>query len=307
MAQLSTHPSILTVYQASVSADGRPYLVMECAPRPWPALPRPSRCPSPRCCSIGVQIASAVETAHRAGVLHRDIKPSNILLTAYGHPVLSDFGIAATLGEAETTEAIGLSIPWSAPEVLLDETSGHDRQRGLGARRHALLAARRPLAVRGPGQGEHLGRAHGAHQQGPSPQPIGGADVPPAARARARARDVARRPRTGSAACSSSSANCRRVEAELDLPQTPIEVAMDDWAIATAVDMEERTRISGANVVTTGGAPAQPASPRRARAMTVTPPSTVGRSGTGTSGSPARQRGRDRAAAAWSGRCWPSP
>ena len=70
----------------------------------------------PEVLRIAVKIGSAIETAHRAGVLHRDIKPSNILLTAYGHPVLSDFGIASTLSESEgTTESVGMSIPWSAP------------------------------------------------------------------------------------------------------------------------------------------------------------------------------------------------
>ena len=95
MAQLSGHPSILTVYQASVSADGRPYLVMELCSASLSERYRRERISVAEVLRIAVKIGSAVETAHRAGVLHRDIKPSNILLTAYGHPVLSDFGIAA--------------------------------------------------------------------------------------------------------------------------------------------------------------------------------------------------------------------
>jgi serine/threonine protein kinase len=58
---------------------------------------RQERLPVDEVLRIAIKIGSAIETAHRAGVLHRDIKPSNILLTAYGHPVLSDFGIASTL------------------------------------------------------------------------------------------------------------------------------------------------------------------------------------------------------------------
>src|SRR3954471_979467 len=119
MAQLSTHPSILTVYQASVSADGRPYLVMELCSASLSERYRRESIPVPEVLRIAVKIGSAIETAHRAGVLHRDIKPSNILMTAYGHPVLSDFGIAATLSESDDKEAVGLSIPWSAPEVLM--------------------------------------------------------------------------------------------------------------------------------------------------------------------------------------------
>src|SRR5690349_18317345 len=125
MAQLSAHPSILTVYQASVSSDGRPYLVMELCSASLSQRYRAERLPVAEVLRIAVKIGSAIETAHRAGVLHRDIKPSNILLTAYGHPVLSDFGIASTLSGATggpgEGAVVGMSIPWSAPEVLMDE------------------------------------------------------------------------------------------------------------------------------------------------------------------------------------------
>ena len=178
MAQLSTHPSILTVYQASVSADGRPYLVMELCSAAIGQRYRTEPLPVPTVLSIGIRIASAVETAHRAGVLHRDIKPSNILTTVYGHPVLSDFGIAATLGEADITEAIGLSIPWSAPEVLLDETSGTIASEvwALGATIYSLLAGRSPFEV--PGKENTSAELISRITRG-RPQPIDRADVPP--------------------------------------------------------------------------------------------------------------------------------
>jgi len=44
---------------------------------------------------VGVRLAGALETAHRASVLHRDIKPDNILLSDYREPKLADFGIPA--------------------------------------------------------------------------------------------------------------------------------------------------------------------------------------------------------------------
>jgi Serine/threonine protein kinase len=166
------------VYQASVSADGRPYLVMELCSSAIGQRYRSDPLPVPEVLSIGVRIASAVETAHRAGVLHRDIKPSNILTTAYGHPVLSDFGIAATLSEADVTEAIGLSIPWSAPEVLLDETSGAVASEvwSLGATIYSLLAGRSPFEL--PGKENTSAELIQRITKG-RPQPIGRPDVPP--------------------------------------------------------------------------------------------------------------------------------
>src|SRR5665213_146587 len=241
MAQLSTHPSILTVYQASVSADGRPYLVMELCSAAIAQRYRLEPLPVSEVLSIGVRIASAVETAHRAGVLHRDIKPSNILMTAYGHPVLSDFGIAATLGEADVTEAIGLSIPWSAPEVLLDETSGTIASEvwALGATLYSMLAGRSPfeLAGRENTSSELIHRITKGR-----PQPIDRADVPPRLE-QILLRAMSKKPSSRQRSVLELIRELQSVETELGLPQTPIEVAMDDWALATAEDPEDRTRL----------------------------------------------------------------
>ncbi|WP_369963316.1 serine/threonine-protein kinase [Leifsonia sp. EB34] len=252
MAQLSTHPSILTVYQASVSSDGRPYLVMELCSSAIGQRYRSDPLPVPEVLSIGVRIASAVETAHRAGVLHRDIKPSNILTTAYGHPVLSDFGIAATLSEADVTEAIGLSIPWSAPEVLLDETSGTVASEvwSLGATIYSLLAGRSPFEQ--PGKENTSAELIQRITKG-RPQPIGRADVPPRLE-QVLIRSMARKPSARQRSALELIRELQSVEAELGLPQTPIEVAMDDWALATADDPDERTRVKGVLAVDPGAA-----------------------------------------------------
>ncbi|PRZ09718.1 serine/threonine protein kinase [Isoptericola sp. CG 20/1183] len=150
MATLSTHPSIVTMYEADVAADGRPFLAMEYCSRPnLGARYRSERLSVPDVLRIAVQISGAVETAHRAGILHRDIKPANILVTEYGHPALTDFGISSTLDDAGRAE--GMSIPWSPPESFADPPGtgvGTDVW-GLAATTYSLLASRTPFEVPG--------------------------------------------------------------------------------------------------------------------------------------------------------------
>lgn len=243
MAQLSTHPSILTVYQASVSSDGRPYLVMELCSSSLNQRYRTERLPVAEVLRVAVKIGSAIETAHQSGVLHRDVKPSNILTTAYGHPVLSDFGIAATLGESQNLEAVGMSIPWSAPEVLMDETAGTVESEvwAFAATVYSLLAGRSPFEVPGePNKSTDLiSRINRA-----KPHPVGRGDVPVSLE-RTLARAMSRKPENRQRSILEVIYELQAVETELGVPQTPIEVAMDDWALATVADLEDRTRIRG--------------------------------------------------------------
>ncbi|MGP6170519.1 serine/threonine-protein kinase [Microbacterium sp. A204] len=146
MAMLSTHPAIVTIYQAGVAGDGRPYLVMEYCPRPnLQTRARKEPFSVAEALRVGIQVAGAVETAHRAGVLHRDIKPANILVTEYNRPALTDFGIASTTGSVG--EATGMSIPWSPPEFFAENPQSGARSDvfALGATLYTLLAGRSPF------------------------------------------------------------------------------------------------------------------------------------------------------------------
>ncbi|WP_210508689.1 serine/threonine-protein kinase [Naasia sp. SYSU D00057] len=271
MAQLSTHPSILTVYQASVSSDGRPYLVMELCSAALGERYRREKIPVPEVLRIAIKVASAIETAHRAGVLHRDIKPTNILMTAYGHPVLSDFGIAATLAESERTESVGLSIPWSAPEVLMDETSGTIASEvwSTAATVYSLLAGRSPFEVPGTDNKstELINRINRA-----KPEPIDRSDVP-ARLELVLQRAMSKKPEQRPGSVLELIRELQAVETELGLPQTPLEVAMDDWALATVADLEDRTRIRGV--------PALKQSSERRRRRSRTMDSSASRGGVG--------------------------
>ena len=176
MAMLSAHPAIVTIYQSGVAGDGRPYLVMEYCPRPnLQVRARKETFLVAEALRVGIQVAGAVETAHRAGVLHRDIKPANILVTEYNRPALTDFGIASTTSAA--AESAGLSIPWSPPESFADVPRSDPRSDvyALGATVYTLLAGRSPFEL--PGQSN--GAADLIHRIEMLPLPaLGRADAP---------------------------------------------------------------------------------------------------------------------------------
>ncbi len=161
MAALGDHPYIVQVFRAGTAADGRPFLVMKYYPPPNLAQrSRAERFALGDVLRIGIQLASAVQTAHQAQVIHRDIKPANVLVSAYGAPGLTDFGIAgrglrtradAVVQGVSAREDIGVSVPWSAPEVVYGESDGDERSDiySLGATLWQLLVGRSPFEVPG--------------------------------------------------------------------------------------------------------------------------------------------------------------
>ena len=147
--RMSGHPGIVTVHDAGLLGDDRPFLVMELCPggsltRWMTADPRPSQ---RRVRDVGVRIADALSAAHLLGVLHRDVKPANILIDAYNNAGLADFGLAALIDPdtplSETVEAI--TPAYAPPEVFakkpLDE---HADVYSLAATLYAVLSGHAP-------------------------------------------------------------------------------------------------------------------------------------------------------------------
>ncbi len=117
------HPNISQLFDARVSTDGRPYIVMEfidgtnvvdyCASRKLPGRDR---------ILLLIDVVNAVAYAHARLVIHRDIKPSNVMVGADGRVKLLDFGIAKLLEtEQALTQATPMTPKYASPEQLLGQ------------------------------------------------------------------------------------------------------------------------------------------------------------------------------------------
>ncbi|TCO65509.1 serine/threonine-protein kinase [Actinocrispum wychmicini] len=153
-ARLSGHPHVVSVYDAGVTTDGRPYIVMELCSGGSLAdlLAREGPLPVERVVDIGLRLADALGQAHAAGVLHRDIKPANVLIDGFGAVKLADFGLAAILDAQEATITLGALSPsyaapeafaWSAPTPAADVYS-------LAATLYTIATGRNPRDIPWP-------------------------------------------------------------------------------------------------------------------------------------------------------------
>ncbi len=278
MALLSTHPAIVTIYQAGVSDDRRPYLAMEYCPKPnLQVRSRAAALSVAEALRIGIQVAAAVETAHRAGILHRDIKPANILVTEYNRPALTDFGIATTSGSIDPST--GMSIPWSPPESFADVPQFDVRSDvwALGATLFTLLAGRSPFEVPG-------GRNGGAELiQRIESQPLARLDRPDAPESLQLVLDRAMSKRSADRyeSAVAFARALQKVQIELSHSVTPIDI-LDDAPDAEERDDDEGelTRVRGIVSIDPQTAPAAGATRERLDAfapppVTTTPDETV--------------------------------
>lgn len=149
-----THPHILPLHDSG-NAGGLLYYVM-----PFmrgeslrERMTREGCLPIGDAVRIGIEVSSALECAHREGIVHRDVKPENILIEG-GFAIVSDFGIARLTSAAEdvsiTLSGTSLGTPlYMSPEqaVGAQDIDGRSDLYSLACVMYEMLAGRPPFAA----------------------------------------------------------------------------------------------------------------------------------------------------------------
>src|SRR5262249_17721944 len=127
------HPHIAKVLDAGLSADGRPYFVMELVK----GVPITQFCDTRKLTprerlELFVPVCQAIQHAHQKGVIHRDIKPSNVLVALYDDrpvPKVIDFGVAKAAGQPLTDRTLmtGFGAVVGTPEYIPREQASFNQ------------------------------------------------------------------------------------------------------------------------------------------------------------------------------------
>jgi eukaryotic-like serine/threonine-protein kinase len=271
MARLADHPYIVSVVTAgttSAEEGSRPYLVMRyCPPPDLGARVQTQPMSVPDAVGTGIKLASAVETAHRSGIIHRDIKPSNVLVTPYHEPALTDFGIAGRLHELEGDPEVRISYPWSPPELLDGRSNGSVASDvySLGATIWNLLVGRSPFSIP---NGDNSSRALSARILHSAPPRTQRPDVP-AALDQLLVQCLAKTPEHRPSSALELARALQRVETQSGFTRTPIAVEGDrpDRGAAPRVADGDQTQLKPVSVVSASAprdvetAPTEPVGP----------------------------------------------
>jgi formylglycine-generating enzyme required for sulfatase activity len=152
------HPNIVTVHEAG-QLRGDPYVVLELVEGQSLAhrLRSDGPLPDEEAARLLLDLARAVQYAHRAGFLHRDLKPANVLLDGAGRPKITDFGAARLLDpERERLTRTGdmIGTPAYMPPEQVDGQQDQVDERAdvyaLGATLYHVLCGQAPFG--GDGQ-----------------------------------------------------------------------------------------------------------------------------------------------------------
>ena len=121
------HPNLLPLFDSG-AADGLLFYVMPFVEGESlrARLDREKQLPVDEAVHIGAAVASALDYAHRQGVIHRDLKPENILLHE-GQPLVADFGIALAVSNAGGGRITQTGLSLGTPQYMSPEQATGDR------------------------------------------------------------------------------------------------------------------------------------------------------------------------------------
>jgi eukaryotic-like serine/threonine-protein kinase len=146
-----SHPGIVTIFDVGEETETRaPYIVMEFVSGESldKLLSKDDRkLPLETALQLALELAEALDCAHRQGVVHRDLKPANILLTEDGHAKIADFGVAKLNLSNQTLAGRALGTPaYMSPEQLNGEAvDGRSDLFSLGVILYTVLTGHRPF------------------------------------------------------------------------------------------------------------------------------------------------------------------
>ena len=150
-----SHPNIVSIYDRGETEDGTYYIVMEYVAGGILSerILRVGPFPTHTAAAVAIQVAEALEEAHRRDIVHRDVKPQNILVTESGDVKVADFGIARAASSATLTRTgivLG-SVHYMSPEQALGLPVGpRSDLYSLGAVLYEMLTGEPPYDAENP-------------------------------------------------------------------------------------------------------------------------------------------------------------
>jgi len=143
-----SHPSIVAIYDVGEDYD-LTYMAMEFLEGDdlQGFCRKGSLLPLRKVLYMVAETASALDYAHRNGVVHRDIKPANIMILKDGHIKVTDFGIAKAVSSSQTKSGVVLGTPnYMSPEQINGhEIDGRSDIFSLGVVFYELLTGQLPF------------------------------------------------------------------------------------------------------------------------------------------------------------------